>query len=263
MNPKQANTRPGPLVGGPDPMEHRSRRRMKWWRTALHAIGAPIAVALIKGLWATYRFSVRGEEEVERLVAEGRPLILSCWHDSLFVVAWYTVRLGRLGARVTYLVSPSRDGEFAVRVLGVVGAHVVRGSATRSGVKALHGLYRAIVRDSASPVVLPDGPQGPPHYCKPGSVLLAKLSGAHILPMGCAASRAWRLRTWDRLFIPLPFARVAVDLGTGYTVPSELGDDEQESQRQKLEQVLEELVEAARHRLGRGGEIHDSHATLK
>jgi lysophospholipid acyltransferase (LPLAT)-like uncharacterized protein len=152
---------------------------------------------------------------------------------------------------VTYLVSPSRDGEFASRVLRVVGARVVRGSATRSGVKALHGLYRAVVKENASPVVLPDGPQGPPHHCKPGPVLLAKLSGAHILPMGCAASRSLRLRTWDHAFIPLPFARVCVELGTGYPIPSELDGEGQEAERGKLESLLEELAGAARRRIGR------------
>jgi len=250
MNSTKSSTRPGPLVGGPNPRGHRSRRRMTWWRRSLDAIGAPIAVALIKAMWATYRFSVRGEEDVERLVAEGRPLIITCWHDSLFVMAWYSVRLGRIGARVTYLVSPSRDGEFASRVLRVVGARVVRGSATRSGVKALYGLYRAIGRDNASPVVLPDGPQGPPHHCKPGPVLLAKLSGAHILPMGCAAGRSLRLRTWDRAVIPLPFTRVVVELGKSYTVPSELGAEGQEIERSKLETVLEELVDSASRRIG-------------
>jgi lysophospholipid acyltransferase (LPLAT)-like uncharacterized protein len=161
-------------------------------------------------------------------------------------MAWYLIRLGRLGARVTYLVSPSQDGEFAVRMLAVVGGRAVRGSATRSGVKAMHGLYRAIRRDGASPVVVPDGPQGPRHYCKPGAVMLAKLSGAAVQPMACAARHGWRLPTWDRLLLPVPFTRVAVVLGEPMAVSSNLTGEQLEEQRQRLERRLHELGEQAR-----------------
>lgn len=233
---------PGPLVGGPHPTKHRSRRRSTWLRRAFYGLAAPLIVVVIKLAWASYRFQVRDEEPVRRLLAEGRPLILTFWHDSIFVMAWYLQRLGQLGARVTYLVSPSQDGELAVRVLGVIGARAVRGSATRSGVKAMHGLYRAIVREGGSPVVLPDGPHGPRHHCKPGSLLLARMSGAQVLPMGCTANRAWRLRTWDRLLVPFPFARVTVSLGEPYPVPSDLAAEQLERQRVELEARLEELA---------------------
>jgi lysophospholipid acyltransferase (LPLAT)-like uncharacterized protein len=230
-------------VGGPKPREVVSRRRSTWLRRSIYATTAPIAVELVRLLWSTYRFKVTGDEELYRLVEEDRPLILTFWHDSLFVIAWLLVRLGRLGARVTYLISPSQDGEFAVRMLAVVGGRAVRGSATRSGVKAMHGLYRAIRRDNASPVIVPDGPQGPRRVCKPGAVMLAKLSGAAIQPMACAARRGWQLRTWDRLLFPVPFTRIHLVCGASYTVDSDIDSEGLEVERQKLEALLEELGE--------------------
>ncbi len=235
---------PGPLLAGPSPVEFRSQRRMTWLRRFAYAIAAPVAVGLIRLLWSTYRFSVYGEERVRELLAK-EPLILTLWHDRVFVCAWYMGRLGRLGARVTYLVSPSIDGELAVRLLALIGARSVRGSATRSGVKAMRGLYRAIVREQGSPVVLPDGPQGPRHHCKPGSLLLAQLSGAKVLPMACGASRAWSLNTWDRLLIPWPFARVVLVLGTPATVAKGLDEEEFEGRRAELDRTLKELVAEA------------------
>jgi lysophospholipid acyltransferase (LPLAT)-like uncharacterized protein len=246
---------PGPLVGGPHPLKVRSRRRTTRLRRAINRTVAPLVVALIKLAWASYRFQVHDEEPVRRLLGEGRPLILTFWHDSIFAMGWYLQRLGGLGARVTYLVSPSRDGDLAVQVLSVMGAGAVRGSATRSGVKAMHGLYRAIVREHGSPVVLPDGPHGPRHHCKPGSLLLAQMSGAQVLPMACAASRSWRLRTWDRLLVPLPFARVAVTLGEPYSVPKGIASEELERQRLELEARLQELAAEARRRASGGAEI--------
>jgi lysophospholipid acyltransferase (LPLAT)-like uncharacterized protein len=208
---------------------------------------APVIVAFIKLLWATYRFEVSGEDRVRELLDAGEPVIVSSWHEGIFVMAWYTLRLNRLGARVTYLVSPSRDGDLVTRLLEVIGGTVVRGSATRSGVKALHGLYRAISRDGGSPLLLCDGPQGPPQYCKAGPVLLAQLSGARILPVGCRARHAVHLRTWDRAFIPLPFTKVAIAVGDPYTVPAGLTGEQQEHERAALEVELGRLVREARH----------------
>jgi lysophospholipid acyltransferase (LPLAT)-like uncharacterized protein len=238
--------RPGPLVGGPSPREQRSRKESSRLTTALFTLIAPLIVLLFRALWASYRFEVVGEERVLQLVKEGKSLILTCWHESVFIMAWYTLRLARMGARVTYLVSPSRDGDLVVRVLDAIGATVVRGSATRSGVKALHGLYRSIRRDNGSPLMLSDGPQGPPLQCKPGSILLSQLSGARILPVGSWPRRAIRLRTWDRLFVPMPGSRVAVVLGEPYTVCEEMSDEVIERERLALQVLLEQLTERAK-----------------
>lgn len=232
---------PGPLVGGPAPMARRSRRRASWWRRTWYAIVAPIAVTLVRLLWGTYRYAVTGEDAVNGLVSEGKPMILTFWHEQIFAMAPYLFRLSRQGVGITFLVSPSVDGDLVVRILDILGGRAVRGSATRSGVKAMKGLYRAIVRDHGSPVVLPDGPQGPRHHCKPGSLLLAQMSGARILPMTCTASRSWRLRTWDRMMIPLPFAEVRVDLGDTYTVPPGLTSEELDQARGDLEARLAAL----------------------
>jgi lysophospholipid acyltransferase (LPLAT)-like uncharacterized protein len=210
-----------------------------------------VTATVIRLLWASYRYRLHGEEKALELVRRGRPMILTLWHEDVFAMAWYLAKLTTAGVGVTYLVSPSADGEFAFRVLAVMGARSVRGSATRSGVKAMHGLYRAIVTDGGSPVVLPDGPQGPRHHCKPGSLILARMSGAHILPMACAARRAGRLRTWDRLLVPLPLSRVAVVLGDPYTVPSKGGPEELEEQRRELEDRLDELAREAARCVGR------------
>jgi len=229
------------FVGGPNPVEERSRRRHGRLRSLLSALLAPLAVVLIRAWWLTYRFRVEEDEAVRDLVREGRPLILTCWHEGIFVLAWYLQRIGRAGADVTYLISPSRDGDLAARMVGVLGGRSVRGSATRSGVKAMRGLYRSIVKHRGSPVVLPDGPTGPRRVCKPGSVMLAQLSGAHIVPIGCDASPGWRLRTWDRMLLPPPFAKVRIVVGAPYTLPKELDAAAMERERTALEGRLDAL----------------------
>jgi hypothetical protein len=140
-------------------------------------------------------------------------------------------------------------------MLEVIGGRVVRGSATRSGVRALHGLYRAITNDGGSPLLLCDGPQGPRYYCKAGPVLLGQLSDAKILPIGSWPRRAIHLRTWDRAFVPLPLTRVGIVLGEPIAVPAGLTGEEQERDRAALEERLVALVVQARELAAATGEI--------
>jgi lysophospholipid acyltransferase (LPLAT)-like uncharacterized protein len=218
-------------------------------RRLIHAVTAPILVALVRSMWWTYRFEVRGDEGVRALAAEGRPMVLAFWHEALFMMPWYLSRLTELGVGVTYLVSPSVDGDYAVRLLDVIGGRAVRGSATRSGTRAIRGLYRVIVKDRGSPVVAVDGPHGPRHHCKKGPVVLAQLTGARIVPIAASPRRAVRLRSWDRLPVPLPFTRIAIEVGGPIEVAKEIGDDGVERHRRALEQRLAELEAGAMQRV--------------
>jgi lysophospholipid acyltransferase (LPLAT)-like uncharacterized protein len=211
-----------------------------------------MAVALIRVLWATYRFKVLGSEAVEKLASQDQPMILTLWHGSIFVTGRYLDQLSRSGVRVTYLISPSVDGELGVRLVNRIDGHVVRGSATRSGVKAMRGLYKAIRSHRASPVVLPDGPQGPRHSCKPGSLLLAQMSGAPVVPIAAASRPAWRAPTWDRLLVPPPFSRVVLVIGEPFEVPSGLDPETLEAERERLERLLVDLDQKAARQVRRG-----------
>ena len=227
------------------PAQSASLRRMTPLRRLVYTFTAPLLVGLIRLMWWTYRFEIRGDDGLNELAAHGNPMILAFWHGDLFMMPWYLSRLTERGVGVTYLVSPSMDGEYAVKLLNVIGGRTVRGSATRSGTKAIRGLYRVIVKDSGSPVVAVDGPKGPYHRCKKGAIILGQLTGEKIVPLAAAPKRAVRLRTWDRMPVPLPFTRVAIEVGEPIGVPSAMTEDEVEIQRQQVEQRINALGERA------------------
>jgi len=235
-------------VSDRSPSDRVSKRRMTPGRRLVYTLTAPILVGLIRLMWWTYRFEIRGDDGLNRLAEQGRPMVLAFWHGDLFMMPWYFSRLSDRGVGVTYLVSPSMDGEYAVKLLNVIGGRTVRGSATRSGTKAIKGLYRVIAKDKGSPVVAADGPKGPYHRCKKGAVILGQLTEAKVVPLAAAPKRAVRLRTWDRLPVPLPFTRVAIEVGEPIEISRDLAEDEVETQRQQLERRINELSElAARH----------------
>jgi hypothetical protein len=104
-------------------------------------------------------------------------------------------------------------------LVGKVGGHVVRGSSTHTGARALRDYYETIVKQEISPAITPDGPRGPLHEFKPGAVMLAQLTGKPILPVSIAASHTWRFRTWDRFELPLPFSRIVIAYGEPVKMP--------------------------------------------
>jgi len=182
---------------------------------------------------------------LDRLSVAGTPVILALWHDQILLGLDPLLRLVRDGLPVTLMVSHSRDGELASRVILPWGARVVRGSASRGGQAGLRGLYREIVQYGSSPVILPDGPRGPRHEVKPGIAVLAQMTGAPILPLAFAARSCWRLRSWDRLAVGRPFTTVALACGEPYDVPRELDEERRGEECRRLATELDRLTRAA------------------
>jgi len=56
--------------------------------------------------------------------------------------------------------------------------------------------------------VSPDGSRGPLYDMKPGALKVALKTGAPIILLSLNHTRAWRLKTWDRFYIPYPFSKI-------------------------------------------------------
>ena len=91
----------------------------------------------------------------------------------------------------------------------------------------------------------PDGPRGPEREVQAGTILLARISRAPLLPMSFSAERAWRLRSWDRLIVPKPFSRLHVVIGEPIEVPRELGEGGREAMRSHLETAIRKTDDSA------------------
>ena len=239
MNETKAKTRPP-----------HSQRQVTVWRRMALAILTPVFVILLKTVWAVYRFDVRGGEKFGELVAEKQPVVIAIWHEGLLVVCWYLARLLANGYRLTFLISPSVDGEFGVQMLARFGSRAVRGSARRSGAAALRRLNATIRDDRQSPCITLDGSKGPRRYCKPGAIMVARMAEVPIVPLGFAARKAWRLPSWDRHLLPRPFSKVVITVGDPYTVPRKMDADALEHWRSDLEHRINNLLAAAESTVG-------------
>jgi lysophospholipid acyltransferase (LPLAT)-like uncharacterized protein len=163
-----------------------------------------LGAGLVYLLGRTWRSTEYHFERVERLHAEGRPAIFAFWHGVLLPLTFVCRRRD-----IQVLTSLHRDGEIISRVIEALGFGAVRGSSSRGSVGALlHMVKKA--GEGLDLAVTPDGPRGPAKTVKRGVFYLSEKSGAKLVPLGVAASRAKRLSSWDSFLVPLPFSRVAI-----------------------------------------------------
>ena len=100
-------------------------------------------------------------------------------------------------------------------VVGLLGAKTSRGSSTRGGASALKGILR-LARQGYRPSVAVDGPKGPLHKVKPGVFEISKLTGGKIYPLAAECDRKFVFKkSWNKAFLPLPFAKVVIVWGEG------------------------------------------------
>lgn len=228
----------------------RPQRRVTRRQELLLSVLTPVLALSLRLLWRLFRFEVRGDAALRERFAEGQPVVFAFWHEGLLVVCWYLARLLEAGIKVTFLISPSVDGEVGVRILAAFGSKAVRGSSRRSGAAALRGLIAAIRHDGQSPCITLDGSKGPRRYCKPGAIMVARMAGAPIVPVGFAARRSWRLPSWDRHLLPKPASRVVISVGEPYEVAKEPGDEGMERQRRELEERVNHQMSEAEAAVG-------------
>ena len=212
-------------------------------------LGALLARALVSLTAGTCRIRVTaGGDHLGQWIASNEGWIVSFWHNRTILAAQFLRRHAiPRGVEIVALTSQSRDGELATRIGEAWGLTVLRGSTSRGGREALRAIYRAVKRGGC-PVLLPDGPRGPRYRAQGGVVVLGQLAQRPVLPMGFAATRCWRLGSWDRLMVPKPFSEIVVVIGAPHLVPLELTAGEFERERLELEGILDRVtLEAERH----------------
>ena len=228
----------------------RSSRRLTRTRQWLYRLGMPIALAIVRTLWASYRIErVVGDERFDQALRESNAVIPCLWHQHLLLGVRYLLGKRALGLKLGFMISPSVDGEVGAMVAQRLGGHVVRGSSSYTGARALRDFYLAVAKENVSLLITPDGPRGPRYEAKSGVLLIAQLAGKPIVPISYAASRVLKFTAWDRFILPLPFARVVIAVGEPVKVPKVMSPSDLEAMQGKLNGVLADLFAMARAEL--------------
>lgn len=201
------------------------------------ALVAPLGAMYLRAVRATMRLTRQGASEA--LPPDGGPVIYCFWHEQLAMMPWVQFR-----PPTAVPISRSRDGEVTARLFAYLGVEAVRGSTTRGGATAARGMLKA-ARRGRDLGITPDGPRGPARVVQPGATWIAKATGRPLLPVAFDCSRSWRLRSWDRMLLPLPFARGGFVYGPHLWVPRDADSEALANADAKLAAQLAELTDRA------------------
>jgi len=163
-------------------------------------------LATLVRVWGrTLRFEADAETYA-RLTKSDEPVAVVLWHNRLFLSP-EMFRRYRTKRRVYGLVSASKDGAWLAALYRMIGMYPVRGSSSNFGREAARTLIE-VMRQEHDIGITPDGPRGPLYTVEPGAVVVTRRTNAPMVLFGAEFSRAWRLGSWDRFYIPWPFSRI-------------------------------------------------------
>lgn len=215
-------------------------------RRLLLGLGLPLGSGLLRLVCASLRLERDPglDHLLERLEA-GERFVLAGWHGDILTYYAGLPLIRRFGT-VRLLVSRSRDGEYISRILRGAGVEPFRGSSSKGGDTAFREMARAMgPRDIALFPV--DGPRGPRGRSKLGALRLARRCGLPVLPVAGDFVPRRRAGSWDRMKIPLPFARLRFRVGEALEVPADADRETLEALRAELDRRLAELERTLDH----------------
>jgi len=182
-----------------------------------------------------YRKNQEVEDYVRNLPGK---YILTLWHGRIFYLFYYL----RRRPDFYLLISPSEDGDLLARLARLMGYSVIRGSTYKKAVSSARALIKVLQREERI-IIIADGSRGPRIKAQPGSIQIAGITDAPLIPMTFGAKRKFELNSWDRFVIPLPFTCCTVSFGQPIPIPLRPDIESVQKKQNELEKALNRLTE--------------------
>ncbi len=156
---------------------------------------------------STFRLTVKNEDEWMDYLKKGGRVLLCVWHQQFFSAIHYFKTYKKYAPGL--MISRSADGDLIAGVASRTGWRPARGSSSKGGKSAMMEVISHLKETGLAAHIM-DGPRGPIGKDKAGAISIALAADAVIVPFYLSADKAWYSNSWDKFFIPKPFARVTL-----------------------------------------------------
>ncbi|MBT3606777.1 MAG: DUF374 domain-containing protein, partial [Candidatus Marinimicrobia bacterium] len=154
------------------------------------------------------RKDVRGRDNYESLIKQGKSVILSVWHGHLLSVV-HDLRKENFYA----IAGTHEDAEIISRIATKWGWNMMRGSSKEKGDVVYKNMINALKKPGNAVFITPDGPTGPARVPKPGGIRAAQATNAAIIPISVHSTRRWGFTNWDTFYLEKPFGKIYIQYG--------------------------------------------------
>jgi lysophospholipid acyltransferase (LPLAT)-like uncharacterized protein len=182
-----------------------------------------------------------GYAEIFKVKEQGRPMIFVGWHGHNFINIGVYLRMFGQDSRAVIMVRNDFGGRILAHFTHRRKISVVFLGKDPNSFRWAKGVATMIdmVKNGYDALIAVDGPEGPAYQVRPGAALMAKRSGAMLVPMVATSNRSMNLvKRWDKHMIPLPGARTVVHFGPI------IDPLEQHSLPPTLDELQEKIAEA-------------------
>ena len=171
------------------------------------------------------KVSIKGEENLLRLIKSGKPVMLCVWHGRLLFPSWYI----RHHTTLHIISSRHADSEILAHILRHWGYGLIRGSTKKGGMRVIREMTE-IFKNGGIIAVTNDGPKGPSCIAKSGSIGLALKNNVKIITVTGSATKYWKMKSWDHFMLPKPFGKIQIVVSTPMEITEKPSTIEKEVQ---------------------------------
>ncbi|MBM1222007.1 DUF374 domain-containing protein [Ponticoccus sp. SC2-23] len=225
---------------------NRLRRRLERSDGLAEALGLCLA-AWIRLCHRTTRWQAEGLDQLGRDLRDG-PVIVILWHESLLMgPALWPADQGPL--------TGIRDPSPIARVAGAVQRQFGLDAAAMSRRKPNQAAVRQVLlaaQDGTSIAITGDGPDGPRQQLKSAPLDWARAARRPVYVFAWGTRRHIRVRSWDRMILPLPFSTGAYRFDRfSSPLSRRAGTPDQEAARSDLTRALQNANALCAQAVGR------------
>jgi len=220
------------------------RKRIRKSKT-LEGFLSSVLAGYVRLCLATGKWQANGLDDLERALKDG-PVILVMWHGRLMLSGPHWPKQW---CRIKPIHDTAPAGRLAGATMRKFGLEPIAVSSKKSNITVTRAVLREI-SNGLSVGLAVDGPEGPARKSKPAPIGWARATSCPVFAYAWSSRRAFRLGSWDRLLMPVPFAsgtytfkRWDMDVPRG--LDAQAYEKLTENLGQFLDQVSEETDETA------------------